>query len=894
LALSVGLVACLAIWYSNVRVSYRLLSGVALVTVSLALYIRTLAPTILPADSGEFQFVSHVLGIAHPPGYPLYTMLAKLFTYLPVGDIAYRVNLFSALSSALTLLVLYHIVQRVTGSLLAGWIAAAALGVAPTFWAQSTTANIRSLTALITALQLGFLIGYAHSKNPQYLSLFSVALGLGITHHGSLIPLALPYVVYLLLSDPELAHRPRSWLQPLAVFALSLSVLLYLPVRSWMGAPFDPQPIRSLASLLEHVLALGFRGDMFYFVQPMVLLSRLRVFWNILAFQFGSLWLLLVACGVVGLLLRRGRMLLLLGGVLIINALLAITYRAPQTVEYMMPTYVTLALVGAYGAWSLGAWVLSHWKGAEALAAVFLATALVVPAVRLLRNYPSFVQLSRDRSARQDAETILLQAPPGARILSNWHSVTPLWYLQQVERVRPDVEVVYVYPEGAEPIADTWVRRVQESVVSARPTIVTNQYPGFAVLPYTFRPFANAWLVQPSPVYQVPASIQRLDEVFDERIEFSGFELDSDTLSPSSSLVLQLYWRSTIKLERDYSFFVHLVDESGVPLGQGDVTHPAARYEVGEVILDQYRLPLLPTVRPGRYRLLAGVYITLAEGGWQRLTTGDGRDSVVLGQVEVQPLGEPPVTRHEMHRTSGSGYSLVGADYDQSLPGQVRLYLHWRADAPASHQQRAMVFSQNAVLAATDLPVVPSGKYVTTAHDLPADVGDLILEVQSVVDGMPALWSGPWNLALSRRLQLPAPSPLDRYVCLGGEMVLMRAEYPPASSGGTLLTRMTFVATRALTHDYTVSVSLAGEADSWRTQHDGTPALGAIPTLKWIRGLTVQDERSLPLPADAMGRGMLHLTVYDAFTVQPLPVLDERLARLGQGTQIELGSVEVR
>ena len=93
-----------------------LLGDVLLFVASLALYGRILAPTILPADSGEFQFVSHVLGIAHPPGYALYTMLAKWFTFLPLGDIAYRVNLFSACTSALTLVVLSRAVRRVTGS----------------------------------------------------------------------------------------------------------------------------------------------------------------------------------------------------------------------------------------------------------------------------------------------------------------------------------------------------------------------------------------------------------------------------------------------------------------------------------------------------------------------------------------------------------------------------------------------------------------------------------------------------------------------------------------------------------------------------------------------------------------------------------------------------------
>jgi hypothetical protein len=125
-------------------------------------------------------------------------------------------------------------------------------------------------------------------------------------------------------------------------------------------------------------------------------------------------------------------------------------------------------------------------------------------------------------------------------------------------------------------------------------------------------------------------------------------------------------------------------------------------------------------------------------------------------------------------------------------------------------------------------------------------------------------------------------------------MVLVKAEYRRRLDGLTSLpTRLTFVGTRALTRDYAVSVSLRGEAGMWQAQHDGTPALGAIPTLKWIRGVTVRDEHDVPLPADAAGRGTLRLTVYDAFTLRPLTVLDERLARLGQGTQLELGSVEV-
>ncbi|MDQ3856168.1 MAG: DUF2723 domain-containing protein, partial [Chloroflexota bacterium] len=64
------------------------------------LYLSTLAPTVLDRDPGRFQARAYVLGIGHPTGYPTYIMLGKLFTYLPVGDVAFRVNLSSAVYGA--------------------------------------------------------------------------------------------------------------------------------------------------------------------------------------------------------------------------------------------------------------------------------------------------------------------------------------------------------------------------------------------------------------------------------------------------------------------------------------------------------------------------------------------------------------------------------------------------------------------------------------------------------------------------------------------------------------------------------------------------------------------------------------------------------------------------
>jgi hypothetical protein len=366
-------------------------------------------------------------------------------------------------------------------------------------------------------------------------------------------------------------------------------------------------------------------------------------------------------------------------------------------------------------------------------------------------------------------------------------------------------------------------------------------------------------------------------------------------VSPADSLIVHLYWQPAVKLERNYSFFVHLVDESGMPLGQGDTTHPAERYEPGQVIVDEYRIPLLPHAIPGRYRLIAGVYITLDEGGWRRLTAEDGSETVVLTEVQVEPLRIAPVTLHGTHRPLSCGYTLVGVDYDRSLQDQLRVYLHWRADDVSTVASQAVLFSQEIAQTAAGLPVASAGMYFTTVHDVPADATDLEVEVRATGDQTACPQSGPWKLPLWHRMRLPVASADSRYVHLGGDMILAKAQHPVQSTAGSPLhTAMTLVGARAITQDFAVSVSLTGETGTWRTQHDGTPGLGAVPTLKWIRGTMVRDEHDLLAPPEAQGSGRLRLTVYDAFTIRPLPVLDERLARIGQGTQIELGSIEVR
>ncbi|MCP5096587.1 MAG: DUF2723 domain-containing protein, partial [Chloroflexi bacterium] len=175
---------------------------ILLVIGFLLLYAITVAPDLLPADSGEFQLVAATGGVAHPPGFPLYTMLAYLLTQLPGNaSPALLVSIFSLLTSSATLWVIHQTVVNLTKNQISAITAVITLGTATTFWAQATTTNIRSLTGLFTAVFFSQLLQFHKAPSKQrdkHLALAAMTLSFGITHHPSLLFIGIIALIYLL------------------------------------------------------------------------------------------------------------------------------------------------------------------------------------------------------------------------------------------------------------------------------------------------------------------------------------------------------------------------------------------------------------------------------------------------------------------------------------------------------------------------------------------------------------------------------------------------------------------------------------------------------------------------------------------------------------------------
>ena len=805
------------------------------------LYVATLAPDVMAADSGELQVVAAQLGVAHPPGFPLYVMVAHLFTRaLPFVSPAYAVNLFSAVTSALTVGVVYLSAARLTGRHLPGLAAAVALATATTFWSQATTANVRSLTGLFAALILYALIRFreaaVYGDRPaadRWLLLTALFMGFGLTHHVSLLFLIAVGLVFVLIVDRSLIRTPRRWLWPVVAGLAGLVPLLYLPLRAAAEVRGASPDLATLSGFLEHVLATGFRGDLFYYLAPGDLWQRLLIIGNVLTFQFGTLVLIGMGFGLVILLWRDRRAAWLLGGSFAAYALVAATYRAPQTVEYMLPAYIAGALLLAAAVGHLPEIGARLGEGGQAAVALAVALMLMSAFAQGFTNGSAAGKNHEATSARDYALTLLDGAPENSVILSHWHWATPLWYLQEVEGLRPDVAVRFVFPEG-EPYETTWERRTRAELAAGRP-VITTWVPVSppAELPVP-EPIGEALLYPTEtrvtlPESFTPAALQI------GAIRVVGYRVEkpqSGAMEAGAESVITIAWRPEGELSPGTTLFVHYVAGETI-YAQDD--RPATAAE--GITLTQFRTVPRPGTPMGTLTVFAGVADT----------TGGGRE--ILTQIDITPSSTYPASRNRVSRLSYSSLPmrLVGYDWDHTLTERSRLYLHWR---------------------------VGNTGYFTQVVD------DEAIETLALPP-----YRGPWGVPV-HEWQFPRGRESGHYVPFGEGLVWTGETFNGVTlaAGEATVIDQEFHSARPINRDYVVSVRLIGlEPDgvhwAWWDLQDSVPAMGAIPTLKWIAGSFVRSPHRVTAAATATPGQTLTgaLTLYDAFTNRPLPILDERM-----------------
>ena len=440
-----------ALWNGLLTLDWR---GIAAFGLPFLLYIWTLAPTIYNLDSAELTTAAATGGITRATGYPLYLLLGRAWSLLPIGDVGYRLNLFSAFNGALTIALADRILRRLD---VGAWAAFGALGLlacAPYFWAMSLIAEVYTLqTALMAGLIL-LLLRWADQPATRRLALAALLGGLSLGHHAMTVLLIPGCVWFALAVAPRRALAPGALLAVVGAGILGFCVYLDLPLR-YLGRPafnyaglydangvFQPVDLRTIDGLRWLITGQSFSGLMLAYHGPAL--------WQEVRQYALDLWQAFFAIGVAPALLglvvltrrswRLGGMLLLM---FILNAAFYIDYRAVDKQTMFLPTYLIWALWLGIGYQWLIDWLGRASAEASARHSVVVVQGVLAICVLLALAWNwRLVDLSKDWSTRTRGEAMLRAAKPGALILGFWGTAPALEYLQLVEGQRPDVQII--------------------------------------------------------------------------------------------------------------------------------------------------------------------------------------------------------------------------------------------------------------------------------------------------------------------------------------------------------------------------------------------------------------------------------------------------------------------
>lgn len=454
--------------------------------VVLGIYLATLAPTTAFWDTSEYIAAAKVLGIPHPPGNPLFTLMAHVFGLLPLAPTyAQRINLFAALTSAASSSLLFLVAERWLRPIVpVRWarLAAAFSGVfvgamSWTVWNQSTVnEKVYTVSLLSIALTLWFVVRWADEvpapRRERWLVLIAFLAALSSTNHMMGV-LALPAVgLYVLWTDWRVLLKPWLWVAVLAAAVVGLSInYLYLPIRAGQYPPINEgEPVGFFSQALSEVLGRAQYSKPSVFDRQATFDSQLANYAQYWGWQFARDWGrlgavmtgLFTALGLGGIVAywrasrRAGLAALALMFTLVPLLIFYLNFKygysmhpeqpdLPREVRerdyFFVASFLVYGLLVAGGIGGLMRLVADAVKGDERRGWLAASPLLLLGLVPLFGNRLTATR-AHETSARDFAVDLLESVEPyGILIVAGDNDTFPLWYAQEVEGVRPDVTV---------------------------------------------------------------------------------------------------------------------------------------------------------------------------------------------------------------------------------------------------------------------------------------------------------------------------------------------------------------------------------------------------------------------------------------------------------------------
>ncbi|MEW6509969.1 MAG: DUF2723 domain-containing protein [Bacteroidota bacterium] len=422
--------------------------------IAFAVYLLTLAPGVGFIDSGELAAVTATLGIAHPTGYPLFTLLGWLVAHVPLpAAVIVRLNAMAAAftaAGAATFTLVFRRVLLLSASrkrddreiMIAAGGGALLLAFSETFWSQAVAVEVYSLHILLVSLVL---LAFLRANVPlagetareSHWYMFAFLAGLSFTNHMTTVMLALGLIVHYFMQQRSTAAAWNRIVRMSIPFLAGLSLYLYLPIRAAQHPLLSWGDPDTLERFLRHVT--GRQYSIWLFSSAGAAERQLGYFLRSLPAEFAYAGLVAAAAGFV--LLWKSNRPLALGTAFLWGGCVAyaVNYNIHDIDSYFLLAYIVTGMWAALGLAALCRIIAARGKRIVVAAAVVLAV-VIAPLALHYRE----VDRSNDHLVDDYTANMFASLDSNAVVFSyQWdYWVSASYYYQLVEHVRTDVAVI--------------------------------------------------------------------------------------------------------------------------------------------------------------------------------------------------------------------------------------------------------------------------------------------------------------------------------------------------------------------------------------------------------------------------------------------------------------------
>jgi len=648
----------------------------------MLIYNATLTPSLsyMSLDGNELATVPSQLGLAHSTGYPFYTWVGKAFSYLPVGDVAHRMNLMSAAGGAGAAVLLFPImVMLARGSLplgrrlpedkrnlviyAAAGFTALLFAFSTTLWSQAVIAEVYAPNAFMLALSLCLLIAWARREEQRVnrrkadgasvglFGAFALVYGLSLGTHLSNLALAPAFILFILLTNWRVLLQPQ--LLGIAIFGFGLGVLQFAWLPYKASQLNDPFLARNTPNDLQGIYNYTLNAfPQFKWAFPLdAVPDRVMLYLDYLLANFHLPGALAALVGGWGMVLRHPKAFFLIVGAYVPEMAFFLEYRVQDLDVFYIPAHLLIALLAGYGVFAVAETLLAYRylsKLGFAFGGVLLAIVAVMPAWSLTHAWSQNDQ-SQNTGINDFYDVVFDRLPQGATLTGQGGVFGfDMFYYRQVYDLRPDVQI----PQERGPGVPQRRGFGGSGVGSNEPNTYTVTPPGSGgfggvggaglsqnawYVPQVASPVTDADTLTgrrltlyesqtqaPQLFDPTPASDVAVNAAFGP-MTLLGYDIDTTTVKAGDTVHLRLYWQGS--WNGRYTVATRVGDTPYAEthdLGFGMLTRylQSNRPASGAALVEEYDLVVLSSLDAGEHAFRITLTSGLgAEPGWVEVGT---------------------------------------------------------------------------------------------------------------------------------------------------------------------------------------------------------------------------------------------------------------------------------